>query len=68
MRRFRYSNVLQRDFLGFLLVCAVLCLLFAGCNTCVGIVSNPGGSGGVVTVTNPSTCSLPAVKETYAPA
>ncbi len=67
MRRFRYSNVLQRDFLGFLLVCAVLCLLFAGCNTCVGIVSNPGGSGGVVTVTNPSTCSLPAVNGNLRP-
>jgi hypothetical protein len=65
MRRFRYSDVLQRDFLGFLLVCAVLCLLFAGCNTCVGIVSNPGSGG--VTVTNPSTCSVPAAKGNLRP-
>jgi hypothetical protein len=61
MRDFLYSDVLRSDFPGVLLVCSLLCLLFAGCNTCVGIVSNPGGSG-VVTVTNPSTCSVPVVK------
>jgi Domain of unknown function (DUF4382) len=67
MRRFLYSDVLRSDFPGVLLVCSVLCLLFAGCNTCIGIVSNPGGSGGVVTVTNLSTCSLPAVKGNLRP-
>jgi hypothetical protein len=67
MRRFRYSDVLRRDFPGVLLVCAVLCVLFTGCNTCIAIVSNPGGSGGVVTVTNPSTCSVPVVKGNLRP-
>ncbi len=66
MRRPRYSDVLQRDSPGVLLVCAVLCLLFAGCNTCVGIVSNPGGSG-VVTVTNPSACTIPTLKGSLRP-
>ena len=49
-----------------LLVFSVLCLLFTGCNTCIGIVSNPGGSG-VVTVTNPSTCSVPAANGSVRP-
>jgi hypothetical protein len=66
MRSSRYSDVLRRDFPGLLLVCAVLCLLSTGCNTCVGIVSNPGGSG-VVTVTNPSTCSAPAANGNLRP-
>jgi len=66
MRRFPYSDVLRSSFPGVLLVCAVLCLLFAGCNTCVGIVSNPGGSG-VVTVTNPSTCSVPTANGNLRP-
>jgi hypothetical protein len=61
MRRFLYSDLLRSDFPGVLLVCVALCSLCAGCNTCVGIVSNPGGSG-VVTVTNPSTCTVPAAK------
>ena len=66
MRRFLYFDVLGSDFPGVLLICSVLCFLFTGCNTCVGIVSNPGGSG-VVTVTNPSTCSVPAVKGNLRP-
>jgi uncharacterized protein DUF4382 len=65
MRRFRYSDVLQRDLAGLLLVCVFLCLLLAGCNTCVDIVSNPGL--GVVTVTNPSACSVPATKGNLRP-
>jgi uncharacterized protein DUF4382 len=65
MHCFRYSEVLRRDFPGVLLVCAVLCLLFTGCNTCIGIVSNP--PSGVVTVTNPSTCSMPATKGNLRP-
>jgi Domain of unknown function (DUF4382) len=67
MRRFLYSDVLRSDFPGILLVCSVLCLLFAGCNTCIGIISNPGGSGGVVTVTNPSTCFVPAANGNVRP-
>src|ERR1700722_5898875 len=66
MRRSRYSDVLRSDFPGLLLVCSILCFLFAGCNTCVGIVSNPGVSG-VVTVTNPSTCSVPVLKGNLRP-
>jgi uncharacterized protein DUF4382 len=65
MRRFRYSDLLGRDFPGVLLVCAVLCMPFTGCNTCIGIVSNP--PSGVVTVTNPSTCSMPATKGNLRP-
>jgi Domain of unknown function (DUF4382) len=57
--------VLQRDFAGLLVVCVFLCLLLAGCNTCVDIVSNPGL--GVVTVTNPSGCSVPATKGNLRP-
>ena len=65
MRRFRYCDVLRRDFPGVLLVCAALCLPFTGCNTCIGIVSNP--PSGVITVTNPSTCSMPATKGNLRP-
>jgi len=65
MRYFRYFDVLRRDFPGVLLVCALLCLLFTGCNTCIGIVSNP--PSGVVTVTNPSACSMPATKGNLRP-
>jgi Domain of unknown function (DUF4382) len=63
MPRSRNTAVLRRNFSG-VLVCSVLCLLSAGCNTCIGIVSNPGG---VVTVTNPSTCSVPVIKGNLRP-
>ena len=65
MRRFRYSDVLRTAFPGLLLGCAALCLSFTGCNTCIGIVSNP--PSGIVTVTNPSTCSVPATKGNLRP-